>query len=59
MSLGLITVYCLPIAVMEGQPNQSENYIHGYTSEEQRRLIEQAFYWRDKRIGIAVTKNGF
>jgi ubiquinone/menaquinone biosynthesis C-methylase UbiE len=27
-----------------------ENYIHGYTTQEQQRLIDQAMYWRDKLI---------
>lgn len=35
---------------MEAQSNKTENYIHGYTVEEQQRLIEQALYWREKLI---------
>jgi ubiquinone/menaquinone biosynthesis C-methylase UbiE len=35
---------------MEAQSNQTEDYIHGYTVEEQQRLIQQARYWRERLI---------
>jgi ubiquinone/menaquinone biosynthesis C-methylase UbiE len=28
----------------------TKNYIHGYTTQEQQRLIDQAMYWREKLI---------
>ena len=35
---------------MEAQQKKTENYIHGYTTQEQQRLIDQALYWQEKLI---------
>ena len=33
----------------------SDGYVHGYASEEQRRLVEQAELWRDELILPGTT----
>src|SRR5262245_38402433 len=33
----------------------TERYVHGYTTDEQRRLIQQAEHWRDELILSGTT----